>query len=88
VTVRVYDGGVSTKQLRLTVIEGRLSGDSYLGVRNNNEYERWSGDLTGKTFTKTVQAGRETRDTISINFVSGSADSDLDEGFVIEVREV
>lgn len=89
-TVRVFDGGVSNKQLRMRVLEGHLAGDSYLAVRNNNDYNsiRWYGNLTGKTFTKMVQAGRETRDTISVNFVSGSADSDLSTGFVIEVREV
>jgi len=88
-TVRVYDGGVTSKTLRMEVLDGQLAGTSYIALRENGVYtNKHYNSLTGLTYDKRVEAGKEVRDTVSVRFVSGATPSDLSKGFVIKVSEL
>jgi len=87
-SVRIFDGGHAGRSLKMEVIDGELSGSSYISVMQNNAFtSKYDNKLTGLKYSKGVEKGQERRDNISIRFVSGNTASDIGRGFLIRIYE-
>jgi hypothetical protein len=86
VSIRLFGGGISGRSLKLDVMEGNLSGSSYLSIRENKLFTTENtGNVAGITQVQPVQAGWEERYIVSFKFVSGPGIADQGQGFLIRV---
>jgi len=89
VSVRVWNGGMAGRSLKLEVLDGQLEGSSFLSIRENGHFSAgYTQSLTGRTYVQPVRQFYEDKDTITFRFKSGGSPGDLGQGFLIKVSEI